>query len=42
MKLLDMLINDSLVLYSVVGLAILFGIGAFYIYLFLKNINQNN
>jgi hypothetical protein len=42
MKFLDMLLNDPIVIYSFGGLAILLGIGAFYVYYFLKNINENN
>jgi len=42
MKFFDMLMNDPIVIYSFGGLAILLGIGAFYIYYFLKNINENN
>ena len=42
MNFFDMILNDPIVLYSFGGLAILLGIGAFYIYYFLKNINENN
>jgi uncharacterized membrane protein len=42
MKFLDMLLHDPIVIYSFGGLAILIGIGAFYVYYFLKNINENN
>jgi hypothetical protein len=42
MKFLDMLLNDPIVIYSFGGLAILLGIGGFYVYYFLKNINENN
>lgn len=38
MKLLSMLVNDPVVLYSTVGLAILLGIGVFYIYYFIKHV----
>jgi len=34
----DMIMNDPVVIYSFGGL----GIGVFYIYYFLKNINENN
>ncbi|WP_310650682.1 DUF3149 domain-containing protein [Colwellia sp. MB3u-55] len=37
-----MIINDPVVLYSFGGLVILLGICAFYIYYFLKKINENN
>jgi hypothetical protein len=36
-----MLINDPVVLYSFVGLGVLFGIGGYYIYYFLKHINED-
>ncbi len=42
MNFFDMLINDPIVIYSFAGLAFLLGIGAFYIYYFLKNVNENN
>jgi uncharacterized membrane protein len=38
----DMIMNDPVVIYSFGGLAILLGIGVFYIYYFIKNINENN
>jgi len=42
MNFFDMLINDPIVIYSFGGLLILLGICAFYIYYFLKNVNENN
>ena len=42
MKFFDLLINDPVVIYSFGGLAILLGLGAFYIYYFLKKISENN
>jgi hypothetical protein len=42
MNFFDMLMNDPVVIYSFGGLAILLGIGAFYIYYFIKNVNENN
>ena len=41
MNFFDMLLNDPVVIYSMIGLAILLGIGVFYIYYFMKNINNN-
>jgi hypothetical protein len=38
---MDMLLNDPVVLSAFIGLAVLLGIGAFYIYYFLKNINED-
>ena len=35
------LLKDPVVWYSFVGLAMLLGIGAFYVYLFMKNIKEN-
>ena len=42
MRFLEMLLNDPIVIYSFAGLAILLGLGVFYVYYFLKNINENN
>ena len=42
MKFLDMLFNDPIVFYSAIGLAILMGIGAFYIYYFIKHIQEDS
>lgn len=41
MNIIDMLLNDPVVLYSFVGLAVLLGIGGFYVYYFLKHINED-
>jgi len=35
-----MLLNDPVVIYSFVGLAVLLGIGGYYIYYFLSKINN--
>ena len=35
------LLKDPVVWYSFGGLAVLFGICAFYVYLFMKNIKEN-
>lgn len=35
------LLKDPIVWYSFAGLAMLFGIAGFYVYLFLKNIKEN-
>jgi len=35
-----MLLNDPVVIYSFVGLAVLLGIGGYYIYYFLNKINN--
>ncbi len=42
MNFFSMLINDPVVLYSFVGLAILFAIGGYYIYYFLKHIQEDS
>lgn len=42
MNFLDMLLNDSVVLISFIGLAIVLGICSFYVWYFLKNISQDN
>ena len=42
MKFLDMLLNDPIVLYSAVGLTILLGICSFYVYYFLKHIQEDS
>jgi hypothetical protein len=42
MNFFDMLMNDPIVIYSFGGLAILLGICAFYVYYFMKNINENS
>ena len=41
MNIISMLANDPVVLFSFVGLAILLGIGGFYIYYFLHNIQED-
>lgn len=41
MDLFSMIINDPVVLASFIGLAILLGIGGFYIYYFLKKIQDD-
>jgi len=41
MNILDMLLNDPIVIYSFIGLAILLGIGGFYVYYFLKRISED-
>jgi hypothetical protein len=41
MDVLNMLINDTVVLYSFIGLAILLGICGFYVYYFLKHISED-
>ena len=41
MNIIDMLLNDPVVLYSFAGLAILLGIGGFYIYYFAKHISED-
>ena len=41
MDILNMLLNDPVVLYSFVGLAILLAIGGFYVYYFLKHISED-
>ncbi|WP_259365733.1 hypothetical protein [Colwellia sp. MB02u-6] len=41
MNVLNMLINDSVVLYSFIGLAFLLGICSFYVYYFLKQISAD-
>lgn len=42
MKFFEMLLNDPIVFYSVIGLTMLLGIGAFYIYYFIKHIHQDS
>lgn len=42
MNFFDMLINDPIVLISFIGLAVLMGIGGFYVYYFFKKIEENN
>lgn len=42
MKFFEMLFNDPIVFYSAIGLVMLFGIGAFYIYYFIKHIQQDS
>jgi len=41
MKLFSMLLNDPLVLYSTIGLAMLFAIGGYYVYYFIKHIQED-
>ncbi|MBA6223469.1 MULTISPECIES: DUF3149 domain-containing protein [unclassified Colwellia] len=41
MNVLNMLINDPVVLYSFIGLAVLLGICGFYVYYFLKHISED-
>jgi hypothetical protein len=41
MNILDMLINDPVVFYSFIGLAIILGIGGYYVYYFLKHISED-
>ncbi|NQZ80482.1 MAG: DUF3149 domain-containing protein [Colwellia sp.] len=41
MNILNMLLNDPIVIYSFIGLAVLFGIGGYYVYYFLTKINNN-
>lgn len=41
MNLLSMLLNDPIAIYSVIGLLMLFGIGGYYIYYFVKHIQQD-
>ncbi|GLX78928.1 hypothetical protein tinsulaeT_22680 [Thalassotalea insulae] len=42
MNVFDMLINDPVVLISFIGLAIVLGICGFYVYYFLKNIENSH
>lgn len=42
MNLLDMLLNDPVVLFSFGGLAIVLLICAYYVYYFIKNIENDN
>ena len=42
MNLLSMLANDPIVMYSFGGLAVLLGIGVFYIYYFIKHIQEDS
>ncbi|WP_440877154.1 DUF3149 domain-containing protein [Thalassotalea sp. PLHSN55] len=41
MNLLELFLNDPVVLISFTGLAIVLGICAFYVWYFLRNIDQN-
>jgi uncharacterized membrane protein len=41
MNFLNMLANDSVVMFAFGGIAIMLGICAFYVYYFLKNINED-
>ena len=41
MNLLNMLLNDPVVIYSLVGLLTLFGICGYYVWFFLKNIEED-
>lgn len=41
MDLVQLLINDPIVLYSFIGLAVLLGICGYYIYYFIKHIQQD-
>ncbi|MDG1752908.1 MAG: DUF3149 domain-containing protein [Thalassotalea sp.] len=42
MNFFNMLINDPVVLISFIGLATVIGICSFYVYYFIKNIEENN
>lgn len=42
MNFIQMITNDPIALYSLVGLAVVLGICSFYIYYFIKNIHENN
>jgi hypothetical protein len=42
MNLVNMLMNDPVVLISFIGLATVVGICSFYVYYFIKNIEENN
>lgn len=42
MNLVNMLMNDPVVLISFIGLATVIGICSFYVYYFIKNIEENN
>ncbi len=42
MNFFEMLVNDPVVLISFIGLGIVLGICGFYVYYFLKNIEQSN
>ncbi|WP_448549594.1 DUF3149 domain-containing protein [Thalassotalea fusca] len=41
MNIIDMLLNDPIVLYSFVGLGIVLGICGYYIYYFIKHIEES-
>jgi hypothetical protein len=41
MDFLSMLLNDPVVSISIIGLLIVLGICSYYVYFFMKNINQN-
>lgn len=41
MNLVEMLLNDPVVLISFIGLAIVLGICSFYVWYFLKNIDES-
>lgn len=42
MNLFNMLLNDPVVMFAFGGLVTVIGICCFYVYLFLKNIEENN
>lgn len=42
MNFLNMLLNDPVVIYSFAGLAVLFGICSFYVYYFIKHIEEDS
>ena len=41
MNFIDMLLNDPVVIFSFSGLAVLLGICSFYVYYFLKHIEED-
>ncbi|WP_139302535.1 DUF3149 domain-containing protein [Thalassotalea sp. PP2-459] len=42
MNFFTMLFNDPIVYISIIGLGVVLGICGFYVYFFIKNIEQNN
>ncbi|WP_286234437.1 hypothetical protein [Thalassotalea sediminis] len=42
MDLLNMLLNDPVVYISIIGLSVVLGICGYYVYFFIKNIEENN
>lgn len=40
MNIIEMILNDPIVLFAFIGLAIVLGIGSFYVYYFLKKISN--